>query len=185
MNRILVCSLLMVLTACIDKSASVNQTELNEQVRSMEERLSTVESGLVQVQGDLRFEKLIRNVNKIAFLKVGESEFLPIETYLGTITFNVEDIQPFANGSKVILVIGNPLNASLGKASFHVDYGTLDGQGEILEGTEKSKQVTVPNDINRGSWNKVPVVLDGLEASKLGYIRIHDFEASQIILTKR
>lgn len=185
MNKLLLCVVSITLVACVDESSTVNQKELDERLSSLQGRVDALEADLREVNSDIRFERLRQNLDRSVFLRVGESEFLPIRTYIGTITFNLEDIQPFANGSKVTIVVGNPLNATLAGAKFQVDYGSLDSAGEIEDGSEKTKEIKVISNIQAGSWNKVPVILDGLETSKLGYIRVHDFEASQIRLITR
>jgi hypothetical protein len=123
---------------------------------------------------------IFRSLESIAFINTGSTEFAPIKTMIGTITVNIADVQPFANGSKVSLVFGNPHSENLSSVKFTIDYGSFTKDGDIKEGSEKSKEISLPDTIAAGSWVKSPIVLEGFPVSELGYIRIHDFSIASI-----
>lgn len=87
----------------------------------------------------------------IAFINTGSTSFETIKTMIGTITVNIADVQPFANGSKVKLVFGNPHSANLSSVKFTIDYGSLTKEGALKDGTEKSKEITLPDTLYAGS----------------------------------
>ncbi len=181
MKKLITFLMILFLPSCGQKEPSPTTRELEAKIDSLNSTVELLRSQVSQHS----VENFFKKVEKVAFLTVGTSEFQPIKTYIGTITVNIADIQPFANGSKATLVFGNPLYADLTKVKFQIDYGTLDKDSNIKEGSEKTKEVTVPQDIKGGSWNKVHVILEGLPTAELGYLRIHGFEAEQIRLINR
>lgn len=182
LSTILLISILL-LSGCTEKASSANNLE--ERINELSTRLDTATTELDTLKKEsskVAMNEMFRSWESIAFLNTGSTNFSPIKTDVGTITVNIADIQPFANGSKVTLAFGNPLNANLSSIKFTVDYGSLDENGAVIDGTEKSKEIKLAESFNAGSWIKSPIVLEGLPFAELGYIRVHDFTISSIAL---
>ena len=183
------------LLGCNENLPSSKLQDLDAKINELSKNLEQTQSQLNQTQSQL--EKLSLNVSqistndlfrsfaRIAFLKIGTTEFSPIVTEIGTITVNIADVEAFANGSKVALVFGNPLSATIANVKFNVDYGTLNTDGTVKKGSEKTKEVSLPQPLNAASWNKVEVILEGLPVNELGYIRVHDLNVSSISLYRK
>lgn len=155
--------------------------KINELSKKLEQ--TQLQFNLLKIKvSEISINDMFRNFDKIAFLKIGTTNFSPIVTEIGTITVHVADVEAFANGSKVTLVFGNPLSATITNVKFNVDYGTLDKDGVIKDGTEKTKEVSLPQPLNAASWNNVEVILESLPVNELGYIRVHDLNVSSISL---
>lgn len=107
-----------------------------------------------------------------------------IKTDLGPLTVSLEDIKPYANGSRVTLRFGNTTNATLDDASATVEWGTVDKKGSPLNDDAKSKEISFTKSFRPGSWNSVDVILDGVPPINLGFIRIHDVKNKGIHLYK-
>lgn len=183
MRKIAVCILLMALVGCEGSKVESTNSELVNKVSELESRLSINEAQLHELKNqvsDVSVNELIRKFEKIVFLKVGTKEFLPITTEVGVITVNLSNIEPYANGSKVSIVFGNPLSATINNAKFTVDYGSLDKDGLVIDATEKSKEISLIEPLSAGSWNKTELLLEALPVSELGYIRIHSLTVSNI-----
>ena len=94
----------------------------------------------------------------------------------------MSNIEPYASGSKVSIVFGNPLSATLNNVKFTVDYGSLDKDGLVIDTTEKSKEISLMEPLSTASWNRTKLLLESLPIKELGYIRIHDLTISSISL---
>ena len=133
--------------------------------------------------GDLEIDKLIRSLDRIAYLKIGGDGYSPIAFDLGVLTIKIKDVQPYANASKVQLEIGNPLGATITGLKMTVQWGSTNEKGYVLEELG-GKEVTIEKNIIAGSWNSVNVTLDSTDPKKLGFIRVKDVSHTGIILTK-
>lgn len=177
------------LIGCKDSTLENSNSELINKVSELENRLSVNEAELFEIKNqvsDVSVNELIRKYEKIAFLKVGTKEFLPITTDIGVITVSLSNIEQYASGSKVSIVFGNPLSATINNVKFTVDYGSLDKDGLVIDATEKSKEISLIEPLNAASWNKTELLLEALPINELGYIRIHSLTVSNISLyTKR
>lgn len=154
-------------------SSQSNSTNLNESTKkSMEERVQ-----------DLEIDKLLRSLDRIAFLKIGGDGYSPIAFDLGVLTIKIKDVQPYANSSKVMLEIGNPLGATITGLKMTIQWGSTNEKGYVLE-EFGSKEVTVDKNIVAGSWNSISITLDAADPKKLGFIRVKNVSHTGIILSK-
>lgn len=149
---------------------------------NIEKKISDLESKVAKLEQHNEITSLISKIESVAFLKVGETAFQTLKSPIGTLTFAIEDIKPFANGSKVKLSIGNPHNADLVGVSFKIDYGELDENKTPNQNSQKTKEISLSGEIKGGYWNHKEIILDGLSEEKLGFIRIYELEAKSITL---
>lgn len=185
MKKIVISIFFITLIGCKDSTLENSNSELINKVSELENRLSVNEAELFEIKNqvsDVSVNELIRKYEKIVFLKVGTKEFLPITTDVGVITVNLSNIEPYANGSKVSIVFGNPLSATISNVKFTVDYGSLDKDGLVIHKTEKFKEISLTEPLNAASWNKTELLLESLPVNELGYVRIHDLTVSNISL---
>lgn len=173
---------LLSLQGCDSKSSTA---DLENKINAMSEKLDANQAEIELLKKEtskVSMNDMFRDWETVAFINTGSTAFESIKTMIGTITVNIADIQPFANGSKVALVFGNPHSANLSSVKFTIDYGSLNKDGTIKDGTEKSKEISLPDVLYAGSWARSPVVLEGLPVSELGYIRIHNLSIASISL---
>lgn len=185
MKKIMLGTVLLTLMGCDGLKGAGSSNELVNKISELESRLSVHEGEMAELRNqvsDISINDLIRKFEKTAFLKVGTKEFLPITTDVGVITVNLSDIVPYANGSKVSVVFGNPLAATITNIKFKVDYGSLDKDGSVIAETERSKEISLTVPLKAASWNKTELLLESLPINELGYIRIHNLLVSNISL---
>lgn len=132
---------------------------------------------------DLEIDKLLRSLDKIAYLKISGEGYSTISFDLGVLTIKIKDVQPFANATKVRLEIGNPLGATISGLKMTVQWGSTNEKGYVLEELG-SKEVTVDKNILASSWNNVIITLDSTDPKNLGFIRVKDVSHTGILLTK-
>ncbi len=128
-------------------------------------------------------DKLLKMIGEIAYLTPGAEGYSALRYDLGTLTVSIEDVADFANGSKVTLNFGNPLSSTINGLKLTIDYGEVDANGKTLNDSAKTKELTFTDSLRGGAWTRVPVVLDGLPASKLGFVRIRDVSHTGISLS--
>lgn len=131
---------------------------------------------------NLEIDDLYKNFDTIAYISVSEKKFATIKSSIGTIAFLVDDIKPYANGSNLKLIIGNPLYATLSDVKFKIDYGQLDDKNTPINESQKTKEVSLLKPLKQGRWNKEEIILGGVKPENLGFVRIHDFSFESMSL---
>ena len=130
-----------------------------------------------------RTDEVLKRMGELAYLTPGDEGYSALRYDLGTLTVSIEDVADFANGSKVMLNFGNPLSSAINGLKLTINYGEVDADGKPLNNSAKTKELTFTDSLRGGAWTRVPVVLDGLPASKLGFVRIHDVSHTGISLS--
>jgi len=151
--------------------------DLDKNVKSLKEEVETLKSS----SSVDRFE---RNAEGIAYLTPGSNGYSIIRTELGPLTVSLDDIKPYANGSRVTLRFGNPMNVNLDDVSATLDWGTVDNKGVPQNEDAKSKEITFSKSFRPGSWNSVDAILEGVPPTSLGFVRVHDVTNKGIHLYK-
>ncbi len=167
---------------CTKKEPDLKQSNLEKTVADLKVEVTGLKVEVDSLKSANAIRSLVSNIEAVAYLEVGTTAFSAIKTDIGVITVNIADIKPFANGSKIKLIFGNPLNADLLGVKFKIDYGELNQDASIKEDSEKTKEVSLNNALKNGFWNKEEIILEGLSDKKLGYVRIHDLKFTQISL---
>jgi len=133
------------------------------------------------------------------FNPAADEGFQRVDTSLGTTLVVLDDVQPFADGSRIELHIGNMTNGNLAKVTLKVmwnskepveppETATADERAAYdeafvkwLEG-ERSKDVELTQSLSRGAWTVVTTNVPGVPPDELGYVRIA-LDAGQVSLT--
>jgi len=194
-HKIIAILTLALLQGCSDpKEVSALKSEVSElksiiesqkaQTEATRQRIELIESIIVDHENTLSDIKSENTLDAIAYLTPGNSGFQPIKISLGLITISLVDIASYANGSKVSLRFGNPLNADLSGIKMLAKYGPTDEKGFISEEQHKTKEIELIETLNAGSWTTVAVVLAGVKPENLGAVMISKFEISKIVLRK-
>jgi hypothetical protein len=100
------------------------------------------------------------------------------------LTVTLDDIKPYATGSRVTLKFGNPTNATLNDVSATLDWGAVDEKGLPRNDEAKSKQFSFSRSFAAGHWTVVDAVLDGVPPSSLGFVRVKELKNKGIGLFK-
>ena len=175
----------LLLWGCGEKAPSnefqdIKINNLNTNLKQTQSELAELKSKVSEISAT----DLYNSFEKIAYLQVGSNAFSPLATEVGTITINLGNIQTYANGSKVTLVFGNPLAATMSDIKFTIDYGTLDKDGSPKNAMQKSKEIKLTQTFQSSTWNNVDVLLEGLPVNELGFVRVHDLTINQIALRR-
>jgi hypothetical protein len=86
---------------------------------------------------------------------------------------------PYLNGYKIVLKIGNPLSVSYSgftaKIKWAKKYDYNQYAAESYDAWQKSvqeKEVSFTDDLERGTWNKIELIVTPATAEQLGYVNL-------------
>jgi hypothetical protein len=150
-----------------DKLAKM-QVRLNEVVN----KNSDLNARLSKVESSDAWRALIDEASATAFLTPGSEGYAIVKIDVGFMTVNLTNIQPYANGTRVTILFGNPTSANLNGTKATFEWGKVDSQGIVKDDTVKSREVSFTESLTAGSWTTIHVVLDGVPASDLGFVRV-------------
>jgi hypothetical protein len=154
---------------------------LRNRTDSLEKRLDSLSRAMTSVDFRQRLHTISSDYEKVAFLTPGSDGYSILRADIGTLTVNLVDVQPYANGSRITLKIGNTTSASIDGAKATVEWGSVvNGMPE--NDSTKSRVVTIAEALESGRWTNVRVVLEGAPPAALGFVRIRDVTHSGIRL---
>lgn len=112
-----------------------------------------------------------------AFLDLTTKGFQRVDTSTGYFLISVSDAQPYLDGYKIRLNVGNPSFATYHGAKFNITWGKKwDPKSKSDYDTWstglKSKEIAIVEDLAPGSWNPVEIILSPAKNDELGYINL-------------
>ncbi len=171
------------LTGCVNDSQladlQAKVTDLQTKVVDLRAEVAELKSSNEREEIDnlrqkLEWVELMQSISKIAYLTPGATGYATVQFDLGALTLKIDDIQPFANGSKATLRIGNLLSSKINGLQVTIEWGEVDKKGYAINDKAKSKKLTLAETLGAGAWTRVSVVLEGVKAENLGFIRVRD-----------
>lgn len=165
------------LSGCVEDS---RVAALEKKVSVLEEKLSEVEKS----SNELSFKYLLSTeFAGVAYLTPGSTGYSTVRYDLGVMTVAIQDIQPYANGSKVQLRFGNPLAAAINGLKVNIDWGEVDEKGVANNNTARTKEYELVEMMRPNAWTNTTVVLENIPPNKLGFIRVKNVTHKGIRLT--
>jgi hypothetical protein len=155
-----------------NQSTSSTQAADFANLREEFDALKTQLDNVKKKQDEHDVENLVKDFDRIAYLRPGDSGYSTIRYDLGVLTVELADITPYANGSKVSLRFGNPLSSTVNGLKATLEWGKMDESGSPDNDSAKSKDVTFNEPLQAGAWTTASVVLDGVPPTDLGFVRV-------------
>lgn len=150
---------LALLAGCEDHQQSnyVDKTEFNSAIEKLEFRLDQIELGPANLTPD-------------------EKSFVMVQSQLGPLPISFESIEQYADGSRVMVEIGNSTSATIAEASFNLSWGSGKFAGESDQtGTKRIAEPLLP-----GRWNRITLDLSGVKPSEFGHLTFFAVDAKQL-----
>ena len=169
----------LALTAC----GASPQPALERDMNQLKIDIAALKDSLQAVRRSIRFDEIWRDLDKIAFMTPGSDGYSVIRTDLGPMTVSLENIESYANGSRVTLQVGNITSATINGAKATVEWGRVSSDS-AADNPTKSREVSFRNPLRSGSWNTISVVLEGVPPTELGFVRIRDFTHTGLRLSQ-
>jgi hypothetical protein len=154
--------------------AGCSKTDSTEKINSLERELALMKNEVETLKRNAETQELIETFSKVAYLTPGSDGYSLLHTDIATLTVTLSDIKPYANGSKVTLILGNTSAATINGLKAKLDWGQVNEKGQPINEQSKSKEIEFQQSLSSSSWNRLEVVLEGVAPSALGFVRIRD-----------
>lgn len=170
---------IMVIALMILGCTDSKTTELEQKMSDMGTKLNEMQSAV-----DYQRTRMARfQVEKDRYIKVyldtSSKGFQRLDTNCGTFWVMLDNVEPYSNGYKFVLSIGNPYYAIFSGMKTRARWGAaFDAKAsekdvsayESWEKTLKEKEETMTNALRPGTWNKVTVILAPAKQEDLAYV---------------
>ena len=170
-------ALALLLQSCNDKTAVTDAVQpgvSEEQLESVKDRLSKAESDLIKLRSD-----------RTLAITPSEKGFAFVSTDAGVLSFTFKSIKPYADGSRVVLTVGNLLSADITKLDAHLQWGPVDQQGLLIyDPTPREMKYTFTQILKSGSWTDVTIDFAGVPPAKFGMLLGDKFSVASMTLNK-
>src|SRR5437870_3830300 len=109
-RRLLSLLLLLVALSSCERVSNLEQTnkELAAKIDSAQKEVDSLKEKVRNLESDHELEKVLKDLDSVAFLTPGSDGYTVVKTDLGALTVSLENIVPYANGSQITLRFGNP-----------------------------------------------------------------------------
>lgn len=182
-HRIFVASALSaLLCGCAAESETSHDVGLAPRIDALESSVKDLRASQAKMQLGIFNAYIEEEAKHWAYLTPDSNEYQRMRTGIGYMVVILDDVRPYATGSKVKIRFGNPLSATITSAKATIDWGVLDAEGKPDYASQRSKEVSFIKPFRAGSWTAVDVALDGLPSDKLGFVRVKDFQDGSIQL---
>jgi hypothetical protein len=110
-----------------------------------------------------------------------------INTRAGTLLVSVDKVEPYLDGFKIYLQIGNPMaviyNGCELKVKYAKEFNEQDGwdKYEDWKKTVKEKQFQVTNQLLPGQWNNVDIVIASVKPDEMKHLEVF-IETNNVVL---
>lgn len=175
--RILKTLLYVIFIFCL-VSCNENEDYARDEITELKLKISNLQTEL----SSLQFENSWR---ESATLYAGETKYTLVEADVGTFATAMRSVQPYANGVRVRISMGNLTAAHINELSFVANYGSVDDKGLPQFSSAKEKEVTFDRQIKSGSWNDTVIELPNISPEKFGYVQLKNIRHKGMSLLSR
>ncbi len=165
--------------------AGCNQGVTNAQLDEQKKIVQELQTKIDKLEAKLFFSDTVKDWDKVAYLTPGADGYSVVKFDLGYLTIALDDIKPYANGSKVTLRFGNTLSSTITGLTATLEWGKVDKNGLPDNETTKSREVKFKESLRSGAWTQANVVLEGVLPTELGYVRVSKLDHTGIVLDRR
>jgi outer membrane murein-binding lipoprotein Lpp len=180
--------LLVLLSGCAGRdeltAAQQQVADLKKASDALKADLAALRTEFDELKGEHALEQIMKDIDTEAFLNPGAEGYAVIQTDLGRMTVKIQNIEPYANGSRVKLMFGNLTSATVNGAKATIEWGSVTAKGMADNATAKQRKVTFNESLRAGAWTTVTVVLEGVPPTSLGFVRVKEFGHTGVSLLK-
>jgi hypothetical protein len=151
---------LVLVTACGGSSSS-NPGQKIDEIRGKSDAL---ESRLQKLEQQINKTEIQRSLEYVAVLTPTDTGYSTLRMDVGVLVVSIEDIQPYASGSRIKLRFGNPTAARIQGLKLQLDWG---GKGDL-----NSREHVLTEALFPGSWVTVQLPLESVTPSEFNMLRL-------------
>ncbi len=179
-NRNFISLLILVLTATAVVAFSCRH------IWQTSSRLSALEGKVTEVEKSVNAIQFVTALNEKAKTEAtltvdSRGEFATVTTDLGVLTVSLEDIAPFASGTRVLLKIGNPFSANIDQLEAELEWGK-NQMGLPNENTARGRKIQIDERFPAGGWATKELILEGISPAEFGFVRLKNVHVARISL---
>jgi hypothetical protein len=147
-------------------------------VKKLEKEVADLQATVYQLQWDMTSGKF----GSVAYITPGSEDYAIIKSDLGYMVLSLDDVQPYANGCRITLCIGNLTSAQVDGAKAMLEWGSVDDKGMPLNESARLRAISFSQTLHPGAWTNVSVVLEGVPPTDLRFVRLKQFHHTSISL---
>jgi outer membrane murein-binding lipoprotein Lpp len=167
--------LLAVGCAADQKRSSNHDTEITELTTKLDSLQKEIES--------LKADVALRD-HSSAYLTPGSDGYSILDTDVGRMTISMKDVQPYADGSKVTLQFGNLTSATVDGVKATVEWGSNEKGFLDYMSSLRFREVAFTQSLRSGAWTSIPIVLEGIPPTQLGFVRVTKIAHTGVSLSR-
>jgi hypothetical protein len=171
------------MTGCDSRAAKIN---LERTVQGLEQRVAALESerqdlGSRVAKVENGVESLGSKYREVFLDPASPKGYARIDTSAGSFLVSLQDVQPYLDGFKLILHIGNTSAATYNGFKVKVNWGPSYDQAQSLNkdisvkawlASFNEKEVSLTDEPRPAAWNRVELHIAPAKADQLGYLRV-------------
>lgn len=115
-----------------------------------------------------------------------DAAFSRLDTDVGSFLVSIQDVEAFADGSRLGLRIGNLTSATVAGCTLIARYGTRKPSSDTPDKPRadlQEKRSIVTRNLHPGTWNTVALTLPGIVPADLGHLELK-MQANRILLAR-
>jgi len=151
---------------------------------ALRDRITQLEASLKDAEQKIFSLEMTNRLSRQALLTPGDTGYSVVQSDIGLLTMKLDDVKPYANGSKIRLQIGNPHSATISGAKFTVEWGKTNDKGGFDLDSRRTKEFSTVQQIRAGAWSTVEIALEGIPPTDLGYVEVSAVRHSGIALSR-
>jgi hypothetical protein len=156
---------------CADRS---HPAAVEKQIEDLRGTVSELKREVEDLKRGQSLSRFISEAEGIAYLTPSSEGYSVVQTDLGRITISLENIQAYANGSRVTLRFGNLTSATINGVNATVEWGCVDAHGAPINDAARSRKVTLEQSLRAGAWTDITLALENVPPTSLGFIRVKE-----------
>jgi hypothetical protein len=172
-------ALLIAVVAATPAVPKDNVTALTRKLAALEVKVADLEAQLIGLQMSGYSVDLDASGS-------ADANYYPLRCSVGTLLLSFSKAEPYLDGQRLTLRIGNPTSASLRGFSFTIRWGKRrpadNSKWYAWYLSLQRKTVRFTDTLAPGRWGSVDVVVSPADAGDLGSLDISDFTLDGIIL---
>ena len=169
---------------CGGSASASNTPDTYKLIAELRQEVNALKKDVSETKARERIQDLTRDFDTQAFLRPGAEGYIVARTDLGNMAFKLHDVQAYANGSRVVLLIGNLTAAGVDGLTAKLEWGNVTETGAPKEDTIRSRSVKFNEELRSGGWTQVRVVLEGVSPAELGFVRVKEVGHTAIKLLR-
>jgi len=118
--------------------------------------------------------------DQFASLTLDLKDPVALKTEFGPLLVKINKIYAAGDAAKIQLAIGNPYAVAFKGASFGITYGSLDANSNIIQSSQKSRNVSMSKTISPAATTVMTLDINDMRQKDLHYLIIDNFKFSSI-----